>query len=105
MSAWIVIVAVGAGTYLLRISMFMVIARRSLPAWTLTPMGFVAPAAVAALVGSMLLTHDGTIAVVPLPELVAVAAGFVTVRRTGNVMHAIAAGMPAFWFLTVVMGF
>jgi branched-subunit amino acid transport protein len=105
MSAWIVILAVGAGTYLLRISMFMVVGRRSLPTWTITPMAYVGPAAIAALVGSMLLTANGSIAVVRLPELAAVAVGFATVRRTGNVMHAFATGMPAFWLLSPIVGF
>ena len=30
--------------------------------------------------------------------------GFIAVRRTGNVMHAITAGMPALWLLTIVGG-
>lgn len=97
MSAWFAIIGVAAGTYLLRVTMFALVGRYSLPVWTATPMGFVAPAAVAALVASMLFTSHGRIEPVATPELVAVAAGFVAVRRSGNVMHAFAAGMPVFW--------
>lgn len=99
MSAWLVIVGVGVGTYLFRASMFVVLGQRSLPAWTATPMGLVAPAAVAALVASLLFTRQGHIEALPMPELAAVVAGFLAVRRSGNVMHALVAGMPVFWFL------
>jgi len=102
MTAWFVIIAVGAGTYLLRASMFVFVGRRSLPTWTATPMGLVAPAAVAALVASMLFTSNGAIATVPLPEFAAVGAGFLAVRRTGNVMFAFAVGMPTFWLLSAL---
>ena len=99
MNAWIVILAVGAGTYLFRASMFVVLGRRNLPAWTMTPMSLVAPAAFAALVASLLFTRGGRVDAVPVAELAAVVAGFLTVRRTGNVMHAFVAGMPVFWVL------
>lgn len=103
MNAWIVILAVGAGTYLFRASMFVVLGRRSLPAWTATPMGLVAPAAVAALVASLLFTSGRQVGAVPVAELAAVAAGFLAVRHSGNVMHAFVAGMPVFWLLDAVV--
>jgi hypothetical protein len=31
--------------------------------------------------------------------------GFATVRRTGNVMHAIATGLPTFWLLSAMAAF
>ena len=48
-------------------------------------LSMVAPAAMAALVGAMLFTSDGRIDVVPLPQLVAVAVGYVAIRLGGNV--------------------
>ncbi len=102
MNAWTAIAGVAIGTYLLRVSMFAVVGRWSLPRWTTTPMGFVGPAAVAALVASMLFTEDGRASLAPLPELAAVAAGFLAVRRTGNVMLAFAVGLPAFWLLAAL---
>jgi branched-subunit amino acid transport protein len=103
MNAWIVILAVGAGTYLFRASMFVVLGQRSLPAWTTTPMGLVAPAAVAALVASLLFTSGGQIEAVPAAEIAAVVVGFLAVRRSGNVMHAFVAGMPVFWILDAIL--
>lgn len=102
MSVWIVIAAVGIGTYALRVSMFVLLGGRRLPAWTDVPMSLVAPAAVAALVASMLLARDGAPALPPAPELLAVVAGFAAVRRTGNVMHAFAVGMPVFWLAAAI---
>ncbi len=100
MTAWLVIIAVGVGTYGLRASMFVVLAQRSLPAWTETPLALVAPAALAALVASLLFTKNGTIAPAALPEIAAVGVGYLAVRRSGNVMHAFIAGMPVMWVLS-----
>ena len=104
MTAWIVILAVGLGTYALRASMFVILGRRELPTWTVTPMSYVGPAAIAALTASMLFTTAGAIETPPLAELGAVLAGFAAVRRTGNVAHAFAVGLPMFWLLSVVTG-
>ena len=104
MTTWIVLLAVGVGTYALRASMFIVLGRHALPAWTARPMAFIAPAAIAALTCSMLFTHDQAIDPAPLQELAAVAAGFLAVRRTGNVMSAFVTGLPVFWALGLVVG-
>ena len=102
MTAWLVILAIGLGSFAFRASMFVLLSDRELPAWTATPMTLVAPAAIAALVASMVLTHEGRARLPVAPELVAMAAGFVVVRRTGNVMHAITVGLPVFWVASLV---
>lgn len=99
MNAWIVILGVAAGTYALRVSMFVLLGNRSLPSWTDTPMSLVGPAAIAALAASMTFTHRGAPSAAPVAELFALTAGFVAVRRTGNVMSAFLAGMPTFWLV------
>jgi branched-subunit amino acid transport protein len=104
MSTWIVLLAVGAGTYALRASMFVVLGRRSLPGWTERPMALVAPAAIAALTVSMLLTSRQSVDAAPTKELLAVLVGFLTVRRTGNVMWAFVAGLPVYWLTALVIG-
>ncbi|MCB9373546.1 MAG: AzlD domain-containing protein [Microthrixaceae bacterium] len=48
MTAWLVILAVGAGTYLLRASMFVLVGERPLPAWMTAPMALVGSAAIGA---------------------------------------------------------
>ena len=102
MSAWLVILAVGAGTYVLRASMFVVLGHRSLPTWTATPMALVAPAAVAALVCSIVFTHGGSVQIPAVAEFLAIVGGFAAVRRTGNVMLAFAVGLPLFWIASAL---
>lgn len=99
---WVVIIAVIAGTYLLRASMLVALGNRRLPGWTDRPMALVSPAAIAALVASSLAIRDGNVAVPPLPEIVAVAAGYLAVRRSGNLMHAFALGLPVLWVATAI---
>ena len=102
MTTWAVIVAIGVVTYLLRVSMFVVVGGRTLPSWLDRPMAVVAPAAVASLVGAMVLTADGRVDPIATPQMIAVVAGFVAVRRTGNVMHAFTVGMPVMWTLSAL---
>jgi branched-subunit amino acid transport protein len=102
MTALVVFLAIGAGSYALRASMFLVLADRSVPPWAERAMGLVGPAAIAALVASAMLTADGAVRAAPVAELLAVAAGFYVVRRTGNVLHALALGFPIIWIATAL---
>ena len=99
MNAWLVIILVGLGTYSFRAVMFGVLAERDLPAWTERPLSFVGPAAIGSLVGGMLLTEHGRLDPSGHVELVAATAAFLTVRRTGNVAHALLVGLPILWLL------
>ena len=99
MSTWIALAAIGIGTYALRVSMFLVVGERELPGWVTRSLDLVGPAAVAALVASMVFVHHGTVAA-PVAPTVAVVIGFLVVRRTGNVTHAFVAGLPIFWLLS-----
>jgi branched-subunit amino acid transport protein len=102
MTALIVFAAIGVGTYLIRSSMFVALADRSLPAWLDQGMALVGPASIAALVASAAFTAGGRIDALPVSELTALAVGFLVVRRTGNVLHALVAGFPALWALTAL---
>lgn len=104
MNTWLVVIAVGLGTYAFRAFAFLVVGDGGLPAWTRRPLAFVSPAALGALVGGMLLTGHGHAEVPGLAEAVAVAAAFVTVRRTGNVGRGILVGFPVLWALTWLTG-
>jgi branched-subunit amino acid transport protein len=99
MSTWLVIAAIGLGTYAMRASMFLVVGERVIPAWLERSLGLAGPAAIAAVVATMVLVQDGHLAVEPAPTI-AVVVGFLVVRRTGNVIHAFGAGLPTFWLLT-----
>jgi branched-subunit amino acid transport protein len=103
-TAWLVICAVGLGTYAFRAVTFAIVSARGLPAWTERPLAFVGPAALGALVGGMLLTAHGSAEVPALAEAGAAVAAFVTVRRTGNVARGLVIGFPVLWALTWLGG-
>lgn len=100
MTTWLVIIAVGVGTYAFRAVTFAVVSTRGLPTWAERPMAFVSPAAIGALVGGMLFTTHGSVEVPALAEAGAAVAAFATVRRTGNVARGLLVGFPVLWALT-----
>lgn len=102
MTAWIVILAIGLGSYALRAVMFVLVADRSVPARVDDALALVGPAAVAALIATMTLTNAGQVDALPAAELAAIVAGFLATRRTGNVMHAFTVGLPVLWVLTAL---
>jgi len=97
MTPWLVIIAVGVGTYALRASMLLLVGAKPLPPGIESGLALVGPAAIAALLVSMTITHAGVIDPRSAIDLVAVGAGFVAVRRTGNVLHAFTVGLPIVW--------
>ena len=99
MTAWLVICAVGLGTYAFRAVTFAVVSARGLPAWAERPLAFVSPAALGALVGGMLLTTHGSAELPALTEASAAVAAFVTVRRTGNIARGLIVGFVVLWLL------
>ena len=102
MSVWMVFAAVGIGTYALRVSMFLALGRWSIPTRFERSMELMGPAALAALVTSMVLISDGRFAVPSAPVAAAVVVGFLVTRRTGDVLHALLAGLPVFWLVTAL---
>lgn len=104
MTALTVIVAIAAGTYAMRVSMFALVSGRPVSPRIDRALRLVGPAAVAALVATMTFSGGGSHAVRPPAELVAIVAAFVIVRRTGNVTHAFAVGLPTMWVLTPLLG-
>jgi branched-subunit amino acid transport protein len=100
-TTWAIIIAIGLGTYLLRVSMLVLLAGRSLPGRARTAIGFVGPAALGGLVSSMLFGSGASAGPI---EVASVGLGFVVVRRSGNVLHAIIAGLPVYVALTLASG-
>lgn len=104
MNAWLVVLAVAAGTYALRATMFVVVGPRRIPPAMDHAFTFVGPAMAGALVAMMAFTRDSGLEAAPLPEIGAMAAGFAAVRRSGNIMHALMAGMPTLWAMRIILG-
>jgi branched-subunit amino acid transport protein len=94
MTTWIVILAVAAGTYVIRASLFVGLTGRRLPAAVQSRLALAGPAAIATLIVSAIVSGRGG---ATAPEAVAALVAFLTVRRTGNVTHAFVVGMPVLW--------
>ena len=88
MTAWLVVLAVGTGSYVMRTVFVVALAGRPTPAWVTRVSRFVLPTAFAALVAG---------AVHGSPEIVAVGIAGVVAFRTRSTVTALAAGLPAFW--------
>jgi branched-subunit amino acid transport protein len=96
MTTWLVFLAVAAGTYAIRASMLVGLTGQRLPAAIQSRLALAGPAAMATLAVSALFSgSDG----MQRAELIAGLAGFLAVRRTGNITHAFLVGMPALWIL------
>lgn len=104
MSAWLIVVAVGAGTYLARVSFIGALGHRRLPAVAERALEYVAPAVFAALVFPAVLLRDGSIDVAPAtnPRLVAAALAALVAWRSKSVVAVLAVGMGALWILDYV---
>ena len=99
MSPWIVVVAVGAGSYLFRVSMLLLAARVGLPPVVERAARFAVPVSFAALAATALADQLGSAGESVAP-LASVAVAVVAVRRTGSTHAALAAGMPTLWLLS-----
>jgi branched-subunit amino acid transport protein len=105
MTPWLVVLAVGAGTYLFRVSLVGLVGRRGASAGVERAARFVVPSAFAALAAGS-VTAAACAAAGPtraVAPLAAVAVAVVAVRRTGSPRVAIAVGMPTLWLLNALL--
>ena len=103
MTSWTVILGAAAGSYLLRVSMLSILAGRSVPDWMDRALTVVGPAAMGAIAAGMLFVEGGSASVGVDPRLIAAAAGFVVVRRTGRMTDSLVVGFPMLWILTALV--
>lgn len=94
MTTWIAVLGAATATYLLRISMVVVLAGRPLPAACEHHLRLAGPAVLAAVVASALFVSDGAAQPAPVGHLVALVAAGAVVRRTGRSLHALLVGLP-----------
>jgi len=104
MTDFAIVVAIGIGTYLIRLSFIGIVGDRAMPDWAMVPIRFVAPAVLAALAAPAVLLHDGDLAVSPAanPRALAAAVALVLAWKTKNVAVVIAAGMATVWALQAI---
>lgn len=105
MNAWVVVVVIGAGTYLTRLSFVGMLGNRAMPVWAERPLKYVAPAVLAALTLPAVLLRDGSVDLTPAgnPRFLAAVAAAVVVVRFRSVSWAIVTGMGALWVLQWVV--
>ncbi len=101
MVVWIVLACVTAGTYLLRIGGLLLVRDGQVPQWLDSPLALLGPAAVTALVVSIIVPSGGGDGA-SLAAIGAIGVGFVVARRTGNLLYSLAAGLPSMWVLSAI---
>ena len=104
MSAALVILIIGVGTYLERLSFIGIVGEREIPDWALVPLRYVAPAAFAAIVAPAVLVVDDRLTLSPAanPEALATVVALAAAWRTKNVAITVVVGMVALWVLQTV---
>jgi branched-subunit amino acid transport protein len=101
---WLTILAIGIGTFCLRLSFIHLLARASIPALLQQALRFVPPAVLAALVLPTILRSGGAIDVSPdNVRLVAGALAAGVAWWTRNVLLTLATGMGALWLFNAIM--
>jgi branched-subunit amino acid transport protein len=103
MTPWIVVVAVGAGSWLFRVSMLVVAARIGLPPVVERAARHAVAISFAALATAALADRVAGAGATAVP-LLAVVVAILAVRRTGSPHAALLAGMPTAWVVAAVMG-
>ncbi|MGI8822527.1 MAG: AzlD domain-containing protein [Acidimicrobiia bacterium] len=98
MNAWPIIVIIGVGTFLFRISFIAVFAKRDVPAWLGPPLRYVAPAVMAALVTPGVIAPDGAIDLTTgNPRFFAGLVALVVAVVTRSVVWTVVAGLGSLW--------
>ena len=82
--------------------MLSFLAGRTVPRWADRLLSAVRPAAVGAISAGLLFVEQGHASLSLDPRLAAVAAGFVTVHRTGRMTDSLLVGFPVLWVLTMI---
>ncbi|RKF14634.1 AzlD domain-containing protein [Roseovarius spongiae] len=89
---WLTVLALGAGSYLLRFVFIGLVGDRPMPAWLLRHLRYTAVAVLPALIAPMVLWPPATGGAIDLPRLAAAAAATAVAWRTHSVIGSILAG-------------
>jgi branched-subunit amino acid transport protein len=104
MSAWLIVIAVGIGTYGARVSFIGALGHRRLPAAVERALEYVAPAVFAAIVFPAVFLPEGSIDLAPStnPRFIAATLAALVAWRLKSVVAVIVVGMGALWILDYV---
>jgi branched-subunit amino acid transport protein len=101
MKTWLVILAAGALTYLLRASLILLFSRAEVPRLLERAFRYVAPAVLAALAVPAFVAPAGAVALDP-PRLAGLAAGGLVAWRFHSVLGTLAAGMGSYLLVSAL---
>ena len=100
MSAWLIVLLVGLGTYLTRLSFIGILGDREIPTYVERPLRLVAPAAIAAIAIPELVAPTGTVNIgLDNLRLIAGLVAIATAWKTRSIGWTIASGMTSLWLL------
>lgn len=102
MSPILIFIIGGLGTALIRSSFVLIDGRSAVTVWIESNLGLIGSAVLAAIVTSSLVGRGEAVGLPGLDEMVAVIAALLIVRRTQNVVLALAVGLPVYWVCTLV---
>jgi branched-subunit amino acid transport protein len=96
----LIIMAIGVGTYLTRLSFVAAFGRSGVPEWLQSPLRYVAPAVLAAIVAPAVISPGGVVDVTTAnPKFAAGAVALLVALRTKSVAWTIVVGMAALWLI------
>lgn len=100
MSPWLIVIIVGVGTYLTRLSFIGILGNREIPTYIERPLRLVAPAVIAAIAIPELVAPDGQVYVsVDNLRLLAGLVAIVAAWKTRSIGWTIGIGMASLWIL------
>lgn len=100
MSPWLIVLIVGVGTYLIRLSFIGILGHRDIPTYIERPLRLVAPAAIAAIAIPELVAPAGEVDIsLDNLRLFAGMIAIVAAWKTRSIGWTIATGMTSLWLL------
>ena len=101
---WFLIIALGIGTYLIRLSFLGIIGARKMPEWVLRHLRYTPVAVLPGLVAPLVLWPDATGGALDAPRLLAALATLLAGVLTRNVIAAIFAGATTLYTALYFLG-
>lgn len=101
---WVIILALGVGTFLIRFSFLGVLGNRELPPWLLRHLRYTAVGILPAMVTPLVLWPEATGGALDPVRVAAAVVGLGVGLWTKNAIWAIVTGMCSFWALGALLG-
>lgn len=101
---WVIILALGVGTFLIRFSFLGALGNRELPPWLLRHLRYTAVGILPAMVTPLVLWPEATGGTLDPVRMAAAVVGLGVGLWTKNAIWAIVSGMGSFWALGALLG-